>query len=76
MYKQLKEIVIQYVDINSESITKDSRFIEDLGFGSYDFLAMAGDLEDEFDIEVEGHDILEIRTVGDALRYIESLSAA
>lgn len=30
MYKQLKELVTQYVDVSPESITRDSRFVEDL----------------------------------------------
>ena len=41
MYKQLKELVTQYVDVSPESITRDSRFVEDLGFDSLDFIAIA-----------------------------------
>lgn len=47
--------------------------VEDLGFTSYDFMSMVGELEDEFDIEVEERQVAEIRTVGEAVHYIESL---
>lgn len=71
MYKQLKELVTQYVDVSPESITRDSRFVEDLEFDSLDFIAMIGDIEEHFQIEMDISDLLEITTVGDALHYIE-----
>ncbi|MCR2023184.1 phosphopantetheine-binding protein, partial [Blautia pseudococcoides] len=55
------------------AVTENSRFVEDLGFTSYDFMSMIGELEDTFDIEVEEREVAEIRTVGEAMRYIESL---
>ncbi len=70
MYKQLKELVTQYVDVSPESITRDSRFVEDLEFDSLDFIAMIGDIEEHFQIEMDISDLLEITTVGDALHYI------
>ena len=71
MYKQLKELVTQYVDVSPESITRDSRFVEDLEFDSLDFIAMIGDIEEHFQIEMDISDLLEITTAGDALNYIE-----
>ena len=44
-----------------------------LGFTSYDFMSMIGELEETYDIEVEERQAAEIRTVGEAVRYIESL---
>lgn len=70
-YERIRDLIIRYVDIAPEKISEESRFIEDLGFCSYDFLALFGDLEDEFDIEIDLYDILEIDTVGDALQYVE-----
>lgn len=56
-------------------ITENSRFIEDLGFTSYDFMSMVGELEDKYDIEVEERDVIQVKTVGDAVKYIQSLQA-
>ena len=76
MYKQLKELVTQYVDVSPESITRDSRFVEDLEFDSLDFIAMIGDIEEHFQIEMDISDLLEITTVGDAVSQKTNASAA
>ena len=76
MLEQLKEIITRYVEVDAEQITPDSRFIEDLGFSSFDFVTMLGELEDEFDIEVNEQEAVEIRTVGEAVSYVEKLTGA
>ncbi len=73
MFEELRDIICEYVEVDKESITEDSRFVEDLGFTSYDFMSMVGELEDTFDIEVEEREAAGIMTVQDAIRYIESL---
>ncbi len=73
MLEQLKEIICQYVDVDPEAITEDARFVEDLGFNSYDFMSMVGELEEIYDIEVEEREVVGIRTVGEAIEYIEKL---
>lgn len=75
MFKELKEIICEYVDVKPEEINENSRFIEDLGFTSYDFMSMIGELEDKYDIEVEERDVIQVKTVGDAVKYIQSLQA-
>lgn len=75
MFNELKEIICEYIEINPEEITENSRFIEDLGFTSYDFMSMVGELEDKYDIEVEERDVIQVKTVGDAVKYIQSLQA-
>lgn len=73
MFDQLKEIITSYVDVNPEEIHEDSRFIEDLGFNSYDFMSMVGEIEETFDIEVEEREVVKVKTVGDAVTYIEGI---
>lgn len=73
MFEQLRDMICEYVEVEKNSITENSRFIEDLGFTSYDFMSMVGELEDTFDIEVEEREVADIKTVGEAIRYIESL---
>ncbi len=74
MFEELKEIICQYVDVQPEKISEDSRFIEDLGFNSYDFMSMVGEIEDHFDIEVEEREVVNVKTVKDAMEYIKSLA--
>ncbi len=73
MLEQLKEIICQYVDVDPEIITEDARFAEDLGFNSYDFMSMVGELEEIYDIEVEEREVVGIRTVGEAMEYMKKL---
>ncbi len=73
MLKELKKVICQYVDVNPEDIKEDSRFIEDLGFTSYDFMSLVGELEDKYDIEVNERDVVNVKTVGQAVEYIKSL---
>ena len=73
MFEQLKTVIVKYVEVNEETITPESRFMEDLGFTSFDFMSMLGELEDEFDIEVDEHEVANIRTVGEAVEYLEKL---
>lgn len=73
MLEELKEIICEYVDVEPEKITEEARFIEDLGFNSYDFMSMVGEIEEKFDIEVEEREVIKVKTVADAIRYITEL---
>ena len=74
MFEKLVEIICNYVEIDAENVTADSRFMEDLGFTSFDFMSMLGELEDEFDVEIDQQDVANVRTVGEAVAYLESIS--
>lgn len=73
MFEKFKEIICNYVETDPESITEGSRFIEDLGFNSYDIMCMLGDAEAEFDIEIDQEKIAGMRTVGEVLGYFGGL---
>ncbi|MBR0484153.1 MAG: acyl carrier protein, partial [Oscillospiraceae bacterium] len=64
-----------YVEINPEEITENSRFSEDLGFNSYDFVSMLGDAEEEFGIEISQDEASARKTVGALVDYFEEISA-
>lgn len=73
MFEKLKAIIVNYVDVEEDAITPESRFMEDLGFTSFDFMSMLGELEDEFDIELDEQEAADIHTVGEAAEYLEKL---
>lgn len=73
MLEELREIICQYVDVDADKITEDARFMEDLGFNSYDFMSLVGEVEEKYDIEVEEREVVQIKTVKDAMDYISSL---
>ena len=74
MFDQLKEMIVNYVDADPDSIEMDSRFAEDLGFNSYDYMCMLGDCEDEFDIEIDESEAAKKKTVGELLNYLEEMA--
>lgn len=73
MFEKLKELILNYVEADADSITEDSRFIEDLGFNSYDFMSLLGELEQELDVMVDEQEVINLHTVGEAVKYLESL---
>lgn len=73
MFEQLVEVICNYVEVEPENVKRESRFMEDLGFTSFDFMSMLGELEDEFDVEVEQQEAVNIRTVGEAADYLAKL---
>lgn len=73
MFERLAEIITNYVEVKKEDIKPDSRFMEDLGFSSFDFMSMLGEVEDTFDVEIEEEKAAGIRTVQEAADYLESL---
>lgn len=73
MFEQLKELIGNYVEVDADNITEESRFIEDLGFNSYDFMSLLGELEQELDVTVDEQEIINLSTVGDAVKYLEGL---
>jgi len=48
--------------------------MEDLGFSSFDFMSMLGEIEDELDVEVNPEEAANIRTVQEAVEYLEKIS--
>lgn len=74
MFEKLAQIICNYVEVEPGDIHPESRFMEDLGFTSFDFMSMLGELEDEFDVEIDQQEVSDIRTVQEAADYLTRLS--
>ena len=74
MFEKLVDIIVNYVEVNKENIKPESRFMEDLGFTSFDFMSMLGEIEDEFDMEIVQEEAADIRTVQEAVDYLQKIS--
>ncbi len=72
--EELKKIVAQYTEVKAEDITDDMRFREDLELSSLDFMSLLGELEDTFDVELDQEEVLKVRTIGDAIKMLNSLT--
>ena len=73
MFEQLVDIICNYVEVEPENVHPESRFMEDLGFTSFDFMSMLGEIEETFDVEIEQEKAAGIRTVQEAVDYLETL---
>ena len=75
MLEKIREIMTQYIDVAPEEITEDKRIIEDLGFNSFDFMSLLGEMEIEFGITVAEAEVADIHTVGEVIEYLEKHTA-
>lgn len=75
MFEKLAELICNYVEVEKEAVQPDSRFVEDLGFTSFDFMSLLGEAEEEFGVEIDPQGASNIRTVQEAVDYLESLQA-
>ena len=73
MFEKLVDIIVNYVEVDKADIKPESRFMEALGFTSFDFMSMLGEIEDELDVEIDAEKAAHIRTVQEAADYLESL---
>lgn len=65
------QIIAEQLDKDPGAITTEARFIEDLGADSLDVMQIVMNLEEAFGIQISEEDTEKIRTVGDAINYIE-----
>ena len=74
MFEKIAEMITNYVEVKKEDIKPESRFMEDLGFSSFDFMSMLGEIEGDLDVEIDLEEAANIRTVQEAADYLEKLS--
>lgn len=68
------QIVSDQLEVPTEEITRESNFIDDLKADSLDIVELVMEFEEEFSVSVAEDDYDKIRTVGDAIDYIEEHS--
>ena len=69
----VKKMIAEQLRADVDTITEETRLVEDLKADSANIMVMIMDLEDKFGITVEDDQIMKLRTVGDVVRYIDSL---
>lgn len=72
VFEQLKEIILDQLDVDEDEITMDADFIDDLQADSLDITLLMKTISEVFDIAVEDDAVDKISTVGDAVEYIEA----
>jgi acyl carrier protein len=65
------EIVCENLGVNKEQVNRNTSFIEDVGADSLDIVELIMELEEEFEITIPDDQAEKIKTVGEAIDYIE-----
>ena len=70
-YERLKKIVVEQLGVDEEDVKPEASFVDDLNADSLDLVELIMSLEEEFGAEISDEDAENIRTVQDAVDYIE-----
>lgn len=68
---RVTEIIIDELGVEADKVTTDASFVDDLGADSLDTVELIMAFEEEFGIDIPDEDAEKMRTVGDAVSYIE-----
>ena len=74
IFERIKEIVVDQLGVNDEDVKLETNFVEDLDADSLDLFQVIMEIEDAFNVKFE--DVENIKTVADAVSFIESATAA
>ncbi|HCK33670.1 MAG: acyl carrier protein [Gemmatimonadota bacterium] len=71
---RVREIIINELGVELEKVTDDASFVEDLGADSLDTVELVMAFEEEFGLDIPDEEAEKMRTVGDAVRYLNKQS--
>lgn len=68
---RVQAIITDKLGVSADQVTETASFTADLGADSLDTVELIMEFEKEFDLEIPDEDAQTIKTVGDAVKYIE-----
>ncbi len=72
IFEKIRENLVELLGVNPEEVTMEASFLDDLNADSLDIVDLVLQLEKEFNFQIPDDDAELIKTVGDAVRYIEA----
>ena len=69
--EKVKQIIVEQLGVNEAEVTSNASFVDDLGADSLDQVELIMAFEEAFDIEIPDEDAEKIKTVQDAVDYVE-----
>lgn len=72
---RVKEIIVKHLDVDQSKVTDNASFFDDLGADSLDTVELIMEFEEEFGCTIPDDAAEKLRTVKDAIAYIEASSA-
>lgn len=71
VFEKVAEMIAKQLKVTVDQVTREARLVEDLKADSANVMVMIMDLEDTYNIMVEDDAIMNLKTVGDVVDYIE-----
>jgi len=68
--EKVKDIIVAQLGVDSEKVTAEASFIDDLGADSLDIVELVMAMEEEFDLEIPDDDAEKLKTVNDVQSYL------
>ena len=69
---KVKNIIAEQLGVGEDEIKPESNFVEDLGADSLDIVELVMAMEEEFEVEIPDEEAENIKSVGDAINYINT----
>lgn len=73
IFEKIKAVLVEQLDVDPDTITRDTDFMNDLGADSLDLVELIMTLEEEYNISSTDEQIYEYRTVGEIADFLENL---
>jgi acyl carrier protein len=74
VYDKVKKTIVEQLGVDEEEVTMDKSITDDFGADSLDQVELVMALETEFNLDIPDEEAEKIKTVGDAVRYIEAVT--
>lgn len=71
-FEKLQKVIAEVLNVETDDITMNTTFVDDLGADSLDIFQIIMGIEEEFDIEIPTEAAEKIVTVGDAIEQIKN----
>ncbi|HZW04766.1 MAG TPA: acyl carrier protein [Anaerolineaceae bacterium] len=71
-YEQVKDVIVDVLKVDASEVKPETRFIEDLKADSMDQFFLIDGLSEKFDLAISDEDARKIRTVTDAVEFIQA----
>jgi acyl carrier protein len=72
--ERVKQIIVEQLGVDEGEVTANASFVDDLGADSLDTVELVMAFEEAFDIEIPDEEAEKIRTVKDAVDYVNAHS--
>lgn len=69
VFEKIKNIIVEQLNVEEEGLTLETSF-EELGVDSLDLFQIVIEIEEEFNLQIE--DAESIKTIGDAVKFVEN----